>query len=82
MECINCYMDFEEEEMENGTDLCKHCFKEEYEMKNNPLKRRLNRELKRNFRLNDLLQEAVIILEKDAANSDLVRRIKEEIVFC
>ena len=39
-------------------------------------------ELKRNFRLNDLLQESVKILEKDSSNNDLVRRIKEEIIMC
>lgn len=81
-ECINCCMEFEDNEMVVGTDLCIPCFRWEEEIRNNPVKRRLDYELKRNFRLNDLLQESVKILEKDSSNNDLVRRIKEEIIMC
>lgn len=81
-ECINCCMEFEDNEMVEGTDLCIPCFQEEEEIINNPVKRRLDYELKRNFRLNDLLQESVKILEKDSSNNDLVKRIKEEIIMC
>lgn len=82
IECINCCMEFEDNEMVVGTFLCIPCFKEEEEIRNNPVKRRLDYELKRNFRLNDLLQESVKILEKDSSNNDLVKRIKEEIIMC
>lgn len=81
-ECINCCMEFEDDEIVEGTDLCIPCFQEEEEIRNNPIKRRLDYELKRNFRLNDLLQESVKILEKDISNNDLVKRIKEEIIMC
>lgn len=81
-ECINCCMEFEDDEIVRGTDLCIPCFQEEEEIRNNPTKRRLDYELKRNFRLNDLLQESVKVLEKDSSNNDLVRRIKEEIIMC
>lgn len=81
-ECINCCMEFEDNEIVEGTDLCEDCFQEEEEIRNNPTKHRLDHELKRNFRLNNLLQESVKILEKDSTNIDLVRRIKEEIIVC
>ena len=44
-------MEFEDNEMVVGTDLCIPCFQEEEETRNNPVKRRLDYELKRNFRI-------------------------------